>query len=83
MGKMLENDPIVDSLLAENPFRGKPPPKHVRARLVDVLDNDDDVDVLYIVPFTLTFSLQALQIHLHENRGDQGCKRWDRGTYNI
>ena len=41
MGKMLENDPIVDSLLAENPFRGKPPPKHVRARLVDVLDNDD------------------------------------------
>lgn len=65
MGKMLENDPIVDSLLAENPFRGKPPPKHVRARLVDVLDNYDDVDVLYIVPFTLTFSLQALQIHLH------------------
>ena len=48
MGKMLENDPIVDSLLAENPFRGKPPPKHVRARLVDVLDSDDDVDVLYI-----------------------------------
>ena len=40
MGKMLENDPIVDSLLAENPFRGKPPPKHVRARLVD--DDDDD-----------------------------------------
>ena len=39
MGKMLENDPIVDSLLAENPFRGKPPPKHVRARLVD-----DDYD---------------------------------------
>ena len=34
MGKMLENDPIVDSLLAENPFRGKAPPKHVRARLV-------------------------------------------------
>ena len=30
----LENDPIVDSLLAENPFRGKAPPKHVRARLV-------------------------------------------------
>ena len=34
MGKMLENDPIVDSLLAENPFKGKQPPKHVRARLV-------------------------------------------------
>jgi len=32
MGKMLENDPIVDSLLAENPFKGKQPPKHVRAR---------------------------------------------------
>ena len=41
MGKMLENDPIVDSLLAENPFRGKPPPKHVRARLVDDDDHDD------------------------------------------
>ena len=37
MGKMLENDPIVDSLLAENPFKGKQPPKHVRARLVDVI----------------------------------------------
>ena len=37
MGKMLENDPIVDSLLAENPFKGKQPPKHVRARLVNVI----------------------------------------------
>ena len=37
MGKMLENDQIVDSLLAENPFKGKQPPKHVRARLVDVI----------------------------------------------
>ena len=37
MGKMLENDPIVDSLLAENPFRRKAPPKHVRARLVAIM----------------------------------------------
>ena len=37
MGKMLENDPIVNSLLAENPFKGKQPPKHVRARLVNVI----------------------------------------------
>ena len=37
MGKMLENDPIVDSLLAENPFKGKQPPKHVRARLVNMI----------------------------------------------
>ena len=42
MGKMLENDPIVDSLLGENPFRGKPPPKHVRARLVDDDDEEEE-----------------------------------------
>lgn len=36
MGKMLENDPIVDSLLARNPFKidkGNRAPRHVRARL--------------------------------------------------
>ena len=31
-GKMLENDPVVDSLLAENPFHGGKPPRFVRAR---------------------------------------------------
>ena len=30
--KMLVNDPIVDSLLLNNPFREKSPPKFVRAR---------------------------------------------------
>ena len=60
MGKMLENDPIVDSLLAENPFRGKPPPKHVRARLVDVLDNDDDVDVTLYCSFYINIFLAGI-----------------------
>ena len=32
MGKMLENDPIVDSLVEHNPFRGKKPPSIIRAR---------------------------------------------------
>ena len=32
MGKMLENDPVVDSLISVNPFRNKKPPKFVRAR---------------------------------------------------
>ena len=32
MGKMLENDPIVDSLIAKNPFRGQKPPVRIRAR---------------------------------------------------
>merc|ERR1712142_774735 len=32
MGKMLENDSVVDSLIYVNPFRGKKPPKFVRAR---------------------------------------------------
>ena len=31
-GKMLNNDPIVDSLLYKNPFRGRNPPKFVRAK---------------------------------------------------
>jgi len=30
-GKMLDNDPIVDSLLAVNPFSGDQPPKFIRA----------------------------------------------------
>ena len=30
--KMLSNDPIVDSLILNNPFSGKDPPKFVRAR---------------------------------------------------
>ena len=30
--KMLVNDPIVDSLLLKNPFKGQKPPKFVRAR---------------------------------------------------
>ena len=29
-GKMLDNDPIIDSLLERNPFNGKEPPKFVR-----------------------------------------------------
>ena len=29
-GKMLDNDPIIDSLLERNPFSGKEPPKFVR-----------------------------------------------------
>jgi len=32
MGKMLENDPVVDSLIEKNPFKGYKPPKFVRAR---------------------------------------------------
>ena len=32
MGKMLEGDPIVDSLLAHNPFQGGSPPVRIRAR---------------------------------------------------
>lgn len=32
MGKMLENDPVVDSLIAYNPFKGKPPPRFIRAK---------------------------------------------------
>ena len=32
MGKMLEGDPIVDSLLAHNPFQGGSPPARIRAR---------------------------------------------------
>ena len=32
MGKMLENDPIVDSLIDKNPFKDKKSPKYVRAR---------------------------------------------------
>ena len=32
MGKMLEGDPIVDSLLAHNPFQGGTPPARIRAR---------------------------------------------------
>ena len=28
---MLDNDPVVDSLLAVNPFHGQKPPKFVRA----------------------------------------------------
>jgi len=32
MGKMLENDPIVDSLVSHNPFKGKQPPSKIRAR---------------------------------------------------
>ena len=32
MGKMLENDPVVDSLIAFNPFKGKPPPRFIRAK---------------------------------------------------
>lgn len=32
MGKMLENDPVVDSLIDRNPFKGRKPPKFVRAR---------------------------------------------------
>ena len=31
-GKMLDNDPVVDSLLAENPFFGQDPPRYIRAR---------------------------------------------------
>jgi len=31
MGKMMENDPVVDSLIKKNPFKGKKPPKFVRA----------------------------------------------------
>ena len=30
--KLLVNDPIVDSLLLKNPFKGKSPPKFIRAR---------------------------------------------------
>ncbi len=30
-GKMLDNDPLVDSLLERNPFAGGEPPKFVRA----------------------------------------------------
>ncbi len=29
-GKMLDNDPVVNSLLETNPFKGKPAPKYVR-----------------------------------------------------
>ena len=36
MGKMLENDPVVDSLLHHNPFRGGRPPTRIRARLYKV-----------------------------------------------
>ena len=32
MGKMLENDSVVDSLIDRNPFKSKKPPKFVRAR---------------------------------------------------
>lgn len=32
MGKMLENDSVVDSLIKKNPFKGRKPPKFVRAR---------------------------------------------------
>ena len=32
MGKMLENDPVVDSLLAYNPFKDKQPPRLIRAK---------------------------------------------------
>jgi len=32
MGKMLENDPIVDSLIDKNPFKDKKSPRYVRAR---------------------------------------------------
>jgi len=32
MGKMLENDPVVDSLIRKNPFKGRKPPKFVRAK---------------------------------------------------
>ena len=31
-GKMLINDPIIDSLLLKNPFRGQNPPTYVRAK---------------------------------------------------
>ena len=31
-GKMLDNDPIVDSLILNNPFKGQPKPEFVRAR---------------------------------------------------
>ena len=37
MGKMLENDPVVDSLIAKNPFRGKEPPVRIRARHYKVI----------------------------------------------
>jgi hypothetical protein len=30
-GKMMQNDPIIDSLLAKNPFRDRKPPRYVRA----------------------------------------------------
>ena len=39
MGKMLENDPIVDSLIARNPFRGQKPPIRIRARHYKVIWN--------------------------------------------
>ena len=32
MGKMMENDPIVDSLIDRNPFKNRKPPKFVRAK---------------------------------------------------
>ena len=32
-GKMLDNDPIVDKLLAKNPFKGYKKPNYVRARI--------------------------------------------------
>ena len=39
MGKMLENDPVVDSLVAYNPFKGKPPPRFIRAKHYKVKRN--------------------------------------------
>merc|ERR1719296_119574 len=32
MGKMLENDPVADSLMKHNPFLGQKPPLFVRAK---------------------------------------------------
>ena len=65
MGKMLENDRIVDSLLAENPFKGKQPPKHVRARLVNVIIMvmfwGDGSDYVCLIPRSVFVTIEHLQ----------------------
>ena len=54
MGKMLENDPVVDSLIAFNPFKGKPPPRFIRAKhykVKGILSFCDIVEKIFAVHF--------------------------------
>ena len=73
MGKMLENDSVVDSLIYVNPFRGKKPPKFVRARHYKVSNISIGIAHVFLILIVLQYTYTK-----QESRLARQGKWWNR-----